>query len=444
MFKDWVFPAYIRAMRPRRKPRKRRPTERGQLVLAGAVLTAALGLNTETSFVYQLFALLLCIAIASRVTLQLAKPKIKVTRILPRCATAGQPFHYQLRLDNLSTQPEYDLVVTDLPEVKLPTRAQYKQEKEPDEDSRNAYDRFIGFHRFIYLQRKNTGINVTPAKCQEISIKGHCEIKLEANPLRRGIVGFKETLVMHQDPLGLSFGLTHFANPGSLLVLPKRYQLNPAWQMAGGRNFQPGGITAAWSIGESDEFVALRDYREGDSLRKIHWPSTAKSQARQQKPVVKEYQDEFFARNALVLDVNCTDETILEEAISVAASIAMSLQGADAMLDLIFLSPQGPRIVTAGRGTSAVNEQLEVLATMTGGDQSISELTDAVLAHCRLITGCFAVYTDWTEAHETLTKKVIAQSINLKTLVVTREDLGRDQAFSPLRVGSIQQDLLQA
>lgn len=443
MFKDWVFPAYTRAMRPRRKPRKRRPTDRGQLVLTGAVLTAALGLNTETSFVYQLFALLVCVAIASRITLRVAKPNVAVRRLLPKYATAEQPFIYRIRLENLGDQSEYDLVITDLPDIKLPDRAQYKAEKEPDEDSRNAYDRFIGFHRFIYLQRKNTGIIVTPNKCEAIPVKGYQDIEIEAKPLRRGIVGFSKTLVMHQDPLGLNYGLTHFENSESLLILPKRYRLNPAWQLSGGRNFQPGGVTAAWSVGDSDEFVSLRDYRDGDSLRKIHWPSTAKSQARQQKPVVKEFQDEFFARNALILDLSTNDSEVLEETVAVAASIAMEMQGTDAMLDLIYLTDDGPRMITAGRGTSAVNEQLEALATARQCHRSISELTEAVLNHCRLISGCFAVYSAWSPEHLSLTQKIMSKNVSLRSLSVAR-DKAEPGPYTGLLLGQIQEDLLRA
>ena len=54
----------------------------------------------------------------------------------------------------------------------------------------------------------------------------------------------------------------------------------------------------ASSVGESEEFVSLRDYRRGDPMRHIHWKSWAKTG----KPIVKEFQDEFFVRHALILD----------------------------------------------------------------------------------------------------------------------------------------------
>jgi len=63
--------------------------------------------------------------------------------------------------------------------------------------------------------------------------------------------------------------------------------------------------------GESEEFVAMREYRRGDSLRRVHWRSTA----RLGELVVKEYQDEYFVRHALVLDTFCeaSRDTVFEE-----------------------------------------------------------------------------------------------------------------------------------
>ena len=36
-------------------------------------------------------------------------------------------------------------------------------------------------------------------------------------------------------------------------------------------------VALASSVGQSDEFVALRDYRRGDPLRHIHWKSVSKT-----------------------------------------------------------------------------------------------------------------------------------------------------------------------
>ena len=83
--------------------------------------------------------------------------------------------------------------------------------------------------------------------------------------------------------------------------------------------------------------MALRDYRPGDPPRHIHWRSWAKMG----RPIVKEFEDEFFVRHALILDTFCEapEADRFEESVSVAASFACSLQTQDSLLDLLFVGP---------------------------------------------------------------------------------------------------------
>src|SRR5262249_57623079 len=84
-------------------------------------------------------------------------------------------------------------------------------------------------------------------------------------------------------------------------------------------------------------------------MRRIHW----KSFARLGRPVVKEYLDEFFVRHALVLDTftSYPGDPIFEEAVSVAASIAISMRTQESLLDLMFVGPEA-YCFTAGRGVA--------------------------------------------------------------------------------------------
>ena len=90
-------------------------------------------------------------------------------------------------------------------------------------------------------------------------------------------------------------------------------------------------------MGDSEEFVALRDYRPGDPLKRIHW----RTWARIGRPVVREYQDEFFVRHALVFDTFLSAPTpAFEEAVSVAASFACTVGTQESLLDLLFVGPR--------------------------------------------------------------------------------------------------------
>jgi uncharacterized protein (DUF58 family) len=437
MFRDRVYPAYVRAMRPRLR-RKRQGTDRSQALGPLIVFCAVLGLNTDKSLVYQLFAFLLCAILISRFSLRLSKPNVSVHRKLPNYATADQPFEYQIIVDNTGNRTEADLRLVDIPLVQPPTRQQFRTEAEPGETSRNAYDQFIGFHRFIYLQRRNTGITIEPAQVPDIARKSHVTVRMQATPSRRGLIQLSRTHILHPDPLNLYEGITRFENPETMLILPKRYSINAKVFLPGGRHFQPGGISASWSIGESDEFVSLRDYRDGDSMRKIHWPSSAK----QNKPVVREFQDEYFVRQALVLDNTCVISEQLEEAISIAATFLLALNNSDSMLDLIYLADQA-EILTSGRGTSAINEQLETLATLKRSDESASKLLNASLVHIKKLSGCILILSGWSRAQKDLADSLSRSGVPLKVFIITDEQTPDDipAQYVPLPINRIQEVL---
>ena len=81
--------------------------------------------------------------------------------------------------------------------------------------------------------------------------------------------------------------------------------------------------------------------------------------------MVKEFEDEFFVRHALVLDT-FTDHQhseVFEEAVSVAASFACTLPTQESLLDLLFVGPQS-YCFTAGRGVAHVEQMLEILASV--------------------------------------------------------------------------------
>ena len=127
---------------------------------------------------------------------------------------------------------------------------------------------------------------------------------MEMLPLRRGILHLTGVSLAQPDPLGPVPGAAKISAPQAVLILPKRYPVPPI-ALPGALRYQEGGVALAANVGRSEEFVALRDYRHGDPLRHIHWRSWAKTG----KPIVKEFEDEFFVRHALVLDTLTTSRT---------------------------------------------------------------------------------------------------------------------------------------
>jgi len=217
--------------------------------------------------------------------------------------------------------------------------------------------------------------------------------------------------------------------PGPLtLVLPRRY---PVGRLAlpGSRRYQPGGVALASRIGESPEFIGLRDYRPGDPLRRIDW----KSWAKEGKPIVREYRDEQFVRHALVLDTFAAPgrEEHFEEAVSVAASFAATVLTQESLLDLLFVVDKA-YCVTAGRGVGSAARMLEVLAGVERcAAQSFSVLSVSVLRRAATLTGCLLVLTDYDASRREMLESLQALGIPVRAFVICDSTTQAESSWGP-------------
>jgi len=192
----------------------------------------------------------------------------------------------------------------------------------------------------------------------------------------------------------------------------------PPLSLPGTRRYQPGGITLASSVGDSEEFLSLREYRPGDPLKRIHW----RSWARAGKPIVREYQDEFFVRHGLVLDTFVDASTpVFEEAVSVASSFAASVQTQDSLLDLMFVGTE-TYVFTAGRGVGHVDGMLEVLAEVRPcRDRDFGALHRLVVERHGLLSGLVCVFVGWDDMRRALVDHLRALGVSSLVLVVSED-----------------------
>src|SRR5690606_31114912 len=65
-----------------------------------------------------------------------------------------------------------------------------------------------------------------------------------------------------------------------------------------GTRYQPGGIALTSHVGESPEYIGNREYVPGEPIRRLDF----RAWARTGRPVVREYQEEYYCRVALILD----------------------------------------------------------------------------------------------------------------------------------------------
>lgn len=409
--------------------RSRRFTPVGAAFTVSLAITGILQADSSTSLAYQVFTFAGAIAAISLVHSFRFSDRFRLHRTLPRFGTAGVPLQYRMTIENQTDRWQRGLKIIDNLADPRPTYRELRNTPEPGEEKRNRFDRSLGYYRWLWLIRRNLRATTATVPIPPIPPRSNLEVILPLHPHSRGAVHLAEAFILRPDPFGLFHACQRLPLAQSLWILPHRYPL-PLLQLSGGRRYQSGGVALASSVGESDEFMSLRDYRPGDPLRKIHWKSWAKVD----KPIVREDQDEFFVRHALVLDTFQREaySEKLEEAIAIAASCASNFQTQESLLDLMFVGLEA-YCFTAGRGVGHLDHMLEILASVQAcPHQSFESLKPLVVERAELLSGCICIFLEWGNDRQELVQQL--EALRVPTLVLVLGEPGQTEADFDRRV----------
>ena len=395
-----------------------RLTHAGWLVLGAAATAGALGIDTSRTMSYQAFTFGAALLLVALVVALFFRTRASVERQLPRYATAGERFDYRVVVHNQGKRPLEALMVKETLRDPRPGYAEWRRAREPGEEKRNWFDRHQGYFRWRWLIERRTPERAAREELADIPPGEHRTVTLWLRPKRRGRLELDAVQLSRTEPLGLVRGLARIPVAGRVIALPKRYRL-PSIALPGQRRFQQGGVTLATSVGDSEEFIGLREYRPGDPLQRVHW----KSYARTGLPIVKEFQDEFFERHALILDTSTDrgEDTAFEEAVAVAASFVYAIDTRECLLDLLFVGGE-VRTYTAGRGQMQLEHMLEVLAGVgPSAPTDFADLARAVLAQRGGLTSCIVVLLEWDEARQSFVQALRRTGVELRVLLVSEK-----------------------
>ena len=389
----------------------KRFTTVGLAVLFCSIASVVIGLDTKQTMAYQVFTFLIAILLIAIAFGFWFEARFGVERNLPNFATVGVKLSYRLVVINKTNKIQRGLSFIE--EINQPkfSFAEFKRIiKKSGKKSLNSltYMYLLWLKAIAYERKaKVKAIALPPLQPDSETI-----VKGEITPTHRGIVRLTGISLLRPDPFNIFNAVRTISQPQSLLVLPRRYQL-PTINFPGSRMSQSGSVSLASSVGDSEEFVSLRDYRPGDPMRRIHWKSWAKTG----KPVVREEQSEYFVRHALILDTfQIKSDTILEEAISVAASFACDFHTQESLLDLMFVGLQS-YCFTSGRGIGSSEQMLEILASVRAcQDKTFDYLTAAVMEKLSALSGCICIFINWDKEREKLIRQL--QQFNVPLLIL--------------------------
>lgn len=396
---------------------QRKLTPVGALLCGAIVVSAGIGIDTNQAIAYQAFILLWGLLVVSFIWSLFPAPRFKAARLLPRVGTAGQPLHYRITVTNLNSSAQRSVTVSEDFGDPRPTYREFAKTPEPGERRRNPFDRFFRFYRWMWLIERKHLADSVPIQLPQINPGRAVQVEGQLIPLRRGHLKLRGLSFSVTDPFGFCRSYSKVDAPQTVLILPKRYALPPI-TLGGASEYQPGGVSLASSVGESEEFMSVREYRRGDPLRHIHWKSTSKTG----KLIVKEFQNEYFVRQALVLDtfLDSSNEKVFEEAVSIAASFALSLNTQESLLDLLFVGTEAI-CVTAGHGVAQIEHMLEILASVQPcSDHSFEDLEEIVLRQISRVSGCVSIFLKWDAARKALVEQMSSLGIPQIVLVLKR------------------------
>lgn len=361
-----------------------RLTARGRYLLWVTAAFALIGLDTRRSQAHLAFAAGAAALLLGALLTLYRRPRLALSWEPPRRATAGRALRIPARVDPLAGAA--------CPGVRLSVPRPL---------------RWGGSLRFLPAEQL---VDVPAAGLA---------VELELLPLRRGCYVVRGLAAQASDPLGLTAGPPTALPDRPLVVYPPFWAIED-FAVPTGRRYQPGGIPLSSSTGDAIEFVGTREYREGDPPRNIHW----RSWARRGQPVVREYQEEYFSRIALVVDTylparpSRADERGFEAALSAAASVADFFTRSEYVVDILAAGPEVYE-VSAGRSLAYLENVLDVLASLEPSREApFAGIGPTLFERLQRLTTVVAVLQDWDAPRVDFLRRVHALGTAVRALVV--------------------------
>lgn len=386
-------------------------TAGGKWVIAGLMFSAVLGSASVEVPIYQVFCALFALLCLDRLAGFLLRPTLAIRGVFPAQAIAGQVVTGRYEVVNRGKRTAYDL---GLRFFRLP-------------------------HSFEAPDAETTLGQLLPGQQRSAAVR--------LRPHRRGRYALPPPRAYSTFPFNLTRDGRSQAEAPRVLVVPHFHPL-AGLDVPIGTRYQPGGIALTSNIGESPEYIGNREYVPGDPARRIDH----RSWARLARPVVREYQEEYYCRVALVLDTFVPPGrkagrdgfADLEAAISLSAAIADALARGEYLIDLFAAGPE-LYVFRAGRHTAHFENILEIVACVEACRSNPFETIAPALAdELANISTMIGVLLDWDASRRQLARAAVERGCSVKLLIVrdgpTTEPIDFDEGqVVPLSIAHVRE-----
>ncbi|MBI4559279.1 MAG: DUF58 domain-containing protein [Candidatus Hydrogenedentes bacterium] len=359
-------------------------TASGKALVGIGVVSGILGHPLQLPILYT-FSALFALGFVAWVVNWLIRPRLEIIGTFPQTASVGQSTTGFFTIVNVSRRPAYDVSIG-----------------------------YFGLDRA--LESKDS-----EKLHRHLATGERASLPVTLQPRRRGYYSLPPLRAYTTFPFSICRSGRRSANGGSLLVIPSFHPL-AGMNIVAGRRYQPGGVALTSGVGESVEYIGNREYRPGDPQGRIDF----RSWARLAKPVVREYQEEFYCRIALVLDTYVTGRRRrpragfpeLEAAVSLTASAADALSHGEYLIDLFAAGPE-LYVFRAGRHTAHFENILEILACIDECRiDPFAVVAPALAEELTRVSTIVGIFLDWDDSRETLVQTALEAGCAAKIVVV--------------------------
>lgn len=193
-----------------------------------------------------------------------------------------------------------------------------------------------------------------------VEARGKRQASYKLRPLLRGRYRIGPFEISYLDPFSLARRKASVGEGSDLLVHPKIEKLTMPRDLGERRSLSLSAMRRPTGS-EGEDFYTLREYIEGDDLRKIHWPSTAKKQ----RYMIRQEETPWHNRATLVLDdrraAHPSQSDSYERAVEAIASVADLYHRAGFTFRLTGAHEPG---LPSARGADHYSRCLDLLATI--------------------------------------------------------------------------------
>jgi uncharacterized protein (DUF58 family) len=350
-----------------------------------AMLLSALGSVTVEIPVYQLMCGLLVLLAVTEPVGTLLRPHVQLDGRLPDRARVNETFTGEIRITNRSWRPALDVMLG-----------------------------LFGLPREI---RREEGDRFVPV----LAAGESAELPVSLKASRRGLYRLPAVHAHSTFPFNLMrFGACRLP-PQSVTILPRYHSLRSI-EIPHSQRYQPGGVSLAAHVGDAMEYIGNREYHPGEPARRMDF----RAWARLGKPIVREFQEEYSCRIALILDTHIPGARrpgpngfpSLEAGVSLMAAVAEALSTGDYLIDLFAAGPQLHVFRTSGSRES-FDSVLEILASVDASrTDPFEQVSPAVVEEMSRISTAVCILLDWEPARQRLAGRILEAGCALKVIIL--------------------------